>query len=504
MIIRDRRQDYSDRNANYHKDATTLVGDIFQTETEYPDYISSAEFKSKLHSAAVAAPNLTIVEQEYDRPSGPRADFSWKDLGAYERVIFSSLAWGQYSVYCVVGEMGSGKTAVVKHLVKVLRRERPTPCDVCDRNCQPVILRIDFNEGFTSTAPRALQKAFSRRLHDQLRAELRAQFQTSLKVDDFVAYAQQPEQRTTYAAFDVFFAATQEDAWKGKSGIKRANLLFGFISNADDIELQLEMLMRLLRYVAAKPRPEPACAVLICDNIDKLPTEAQMTIFLYMLSLQRHARIRTLITLRRTSFEKLASQRAYSFGVINHNGPEPLLVAKARLAHFVNAFDTDAVTAHCREAGFARFLRQRLRYVLTALDSGAGAHVVELFRGLSGESIRQGLHIVQRMFINVVTPYDTDPRNVGELSWALLAGKNPSLCLELKDDLVANVYTDGKESLFSLLCIRILGLLTAFEDSPENRTLANLAALLQAIGGWSYRQVIDSANYLMRDKRPLI
>lgn len=502
MITQERRPHFGARNKDFHEAIATAANAICQTETEYPAYIGSRDFSPQLQSTAADSGVAEIVKKEFARPNATKLDLDYTDLGLYERVILSALAWGkQYTLYCIVGDMGSGKTAVIKYIAGVLHRPKKALCGLCGV-CDPLILKIDFNEGFNSKQETVLLNAFRQRLHDQLRTQLRRQFKASLRVNDFIRFAQQPEHLNLFASFDEFFAGTESnDDWSDLSPAKRANALFAFIASRPELDTKIELLMRLMRYVVLSPRPEPACAVLICDNIDKLRNDAQMSIMLDILSVQRFARMKTLIALRRTSFEKLPSQRAYSFGVINHNAPDVITIAKARLQHFITNFAKEGVTRDL-DATAAVHLKRRLSYVLQTLD--VGGWPVELLRGLSGDSIRLALSILERTLVNNVLPHDSDPRNPAELCWAMLVGDNDSQVLELNDPYAANVFTNGVSSRLSLLSLRILGLLHTYSDKPARRTFANLVALLRTIDTWSLREIVDAINYLMRDRRPLI
>jgi hypothetical protein len=505
MIHRERRVDHAERNIPYNKAAKTAVDAILQSETEVPDYIPSGAFDPHLPSTAADEPFFSVVTGEYERPKHRGVVLDDSDLGVYERVILSALAWSPYTVHCLVGEMGSGKTAVSKYIVKVLKRKKHKLCEHCETRkvCEPVVIRLDFNEGFTSEAETALKNTFRRRLYEQLRTELRAQFKTHLKVDDFVLFSQKPDVRAHFAVFDEFFERTDDDSWAKLPNYKRANELFSYIARTSDMEHKLEMLMRLLRYIVLSVRREPACGVLIFDNLDRLSSESQMTLLLEIFALQRHARFGILIPLRRTTFEKLASQRAYSFGVINHNGPDPLLIASSRIRHYLAGFDAEPLTTNV-DARYAPALRARLEHVAQLLEATAPNRIVELIRGLSGESVRLGLHVIQRMFINNVISWDAGPRNPDELAWALLTGPNAHLRLDINDQLVANVFTNGQSNKPSLLVIRILGILHEFEKNPAKRTIGNLLTIGRAVGGWSQRDIIEAVNYLLRDHRPLV
>ena len=342
MIHRDRRVDHADRNRAFNNAVTTTVSGILQTESEVPDYVRSARFDPKLPSTAADEPFFHVISSEFERPQQTGIQFNDADLGEYERVLLSAIAWSPYTVQCLVGEMGSGKTAVAKYIAGVLRRKKTRLCSNC-KICEPVVIRIDFDEGFTSEETLALKRTFRRRLYEQLK--IRAQFKSNLKVNDFVKFAQGPDIRLLFAVFDEFFEQTDEDSWDGLTNAKRANELFSFISRSTDMEHKLRCCNGPSLRIVMAIRREPACAILIFDNLDRLRSEAQMTLLLEIFTLQRHAEGRILIPLRRTTFEKLASQRAYSFGVINHNGADPITIAREQIRHYIDNFASEPITA---------------------------------------------------------------------------------------------------------------------------------------------------------------
>jgi energy-coupling factor transporter ATP-binding protein EcfA2 len=310
MITQLNRPNYSQRNAKYNAQIATLADDLLGTHSVYPDYVPIREFPPILPSAAQARRESHVVKGPQPRPVRAVAEFDLNGLDAYEQVVFTSLAWGSYNLYCLVGEMGSGKTALVTHLAKILKVKRTVPCETCSHRkaCKPVVIHLDFNEGFSDKNTEKIVTLFERRLYAQLKALLRDIFKNDFNVADFAAYAHQRELLTSFADFDDFFEAIEDsEDWKRATNKQRAEQLFAFIKRTDDIGYQIELLMRLLGYARSKLLPEPACIIVIYDNLDKIQYEAQMEILNAVMSYQHMANVRVLVPLRRTSFEKLGT-----------------------------------------------------------------------------------------------------------------------------------------------------------------------------------------------------
>jgi hypothetical protein len=502
VIAQLHRSDYSDRNRQYNQRIVSLVDDMLGTHLVYPEYVPIKEFTSALPSAAQAHKEIHVVKGIQDPPAKSTAQFDRRGLDLYEQVVFTSLAWGNYGLYCLVGEMGSGKTALTTQLKEVLERRRPVECGRCSA-CIPIVIRLDFNEGFADAATDTILARFERRLYAQLKAQLSDRFRNDFNVDAFVVFARKREAFTSLADFHDFAETCQDDEkWRKATNKQRADQLFAHIKSHEDLGYQLELLMRLLGYARSQLLPEPACIVMIYDNLDKIKYEAQMEILYAVMSYQHMANVRALVPLRRTSFEKLASQRVYSFGAINHTGPSPLEIIRRRLDHYSKNFDTDRLTSSL-DPSTAAALRRRVNYVLSIVSHNTG-YVVDTLRSIPGDSVRLGLFMMVRAFVNNTLPYDTETSSTTDVVRAALVGDNEDGHIAFNDDVVANIFHDGHTGAPSLLCVRILSLLKAFQDASSKRTLGNLIAILREVGGWSVRDVLLALNYLMNTKRPLV
>ncbi len=89
--------------------------------------------------------------------------FNLSGVGEYEKGLLSCLLYGEYSTYALTGDMGSGKTATLNHLVEVLRRPRLKTCGVC-KHCVPIVITLNFNAGFQDDDLQTLVRTFKKYL----------------------------------------------------------------------------------------------------------------------------------------------------------------------------------------------------------------------------------------------------------------------------------------------------------------------------------------------------
>src|SRR5260221_3600270 len=175
MLQQLNRSDYAAHNSPYNGLMSTIVDSILGTKQAYPSYIPIREFISQWPSAAQAHKEIVVVKAPAKRPLNSRIELDTTGLDAYENVVFSSLVWGSYSLYCLVGEMGSGKTALVAQLASVLSRRRTVACTSCGAtSCIPIVVTLDFNEGFAKTVSTdEIVRRFEKRMFAQLNARLK-------------------------------------------------------------------------------------------------------------------------------------------------------------------------------------------------------------------------------------------------------------------------------------------------------------------------------------------
>jgi len=491
-------------NASFNKSTSPLVGEIFGTQATGPiGYMPPGKITLLPRGCYAPMQQAGTVESEQVPPSAQLSRFNLAGLGEYERVVFSCLAWGEYSTYVLTGEMGSGKTTIANFVMDVLRLPRNNGCGQCAQCSGPILISIDFNKGFSASETPKITRIFKRLLYARLKAELRQHFQRDSLTDKFLEYIQRRENLNDFSVFDDFAQACEMPEWLDQTEETKANALFLYVyDHSEDLDEQLQLLMLLVAFVRSTTRPDRACFVLLLDNIDVVSPEAQFDLLLIVLNLQEFSRIKTLVPMRRSTFERFNNQAAYSFGIINHTGPRPIEIVKARIAHYLKVWQEDpAVRALEPQHGDA--LRRRLQYLASEADKKNSA--LDRIFWLSGASLRQSLFMFERVVNNSVIEFDKDPHNRDEVLRAVLHGDNPDEDISSSDRFTVNLFVDPSSEHFSLICLRILQFVYEFSEHPNYRNVRNLVATLAGINGdWNTKAVQRALNYLLHTKRPLL
>lgn len=341
IITREKVASNYDYNYAYNQAVGTLVGEIFQTESEGPiSYLPIPRFQSTSPWMSATASKIKIVKNKYSAGTEEIRRFDLTGLDQYETTLFSCLAWGEYSTYVVAGEMGSGKSTCANFLMRALARPKAKDCGKC-QNCSPVLITIDFNKGYDIHDAELVQKTFREELYSELKPRLRSIFAAEKLTSRFVEFCRGEGASHGFNRFDDFVQSVRKaNDWSSLTYADQAERLIDFVNDDKrDIHQQLRMSMLLLNYVRRTCRQDSPCLVLLFDNLDRILPDAQLDLLVTILSLQSIAKSKALVTLRKTTFERLNSQAAYSFGYVNHSGPRPLEIVKCRLQYWVKNWE---------------------------------------------------------------------------------------------------------------------------------------------------------------------
>lgn len=506
--MRDSLSPVSQYNNSFNGLLKSLIGEIFVSEGEFPRYVPG-----RVGLMDVLVPSnpqdqelFEVVQNASPRDPRGTADINLDGVGDYERLVTSCVAWGRYSLYCVLGEMGSGKTAMLKHLEGVLSRPKSKLCDNCRvnkiKNCEPLLVRVDLN-GIDGDNPVAVGNGLRRRLYNSTSTAVRSFFMHQKYGDSFLTHVRKSGAGTQYAAYDGLLRQIDDDPdWAKKTRRQRANVILSYIAAQPDVGARLEYALIALAYVVDVARRERSCAVLLIDNIDKFSADTQMALLKQTLSLQTNVKIKTLVTLRPTNFARLRSNGTMSFGVIVHSGASPLDVVRGRIEHILEHHEEERLLTQLTERVRSAVLA-RLRYVVGLLRQDGG-NFAETLSALVGNSSRLALTVMERVLINSIIRYDETPANQGDVVRALFIGVNSEGVMTMGDPNVANLFTDGQAPRLSLLCLRILGFLYVLRNQRDARRISNIIKALTLICGRTESDVITALNYVMYWKRPLI
>lgn len=286
------------------------------------------------------------------------------------------------------------------------------------------------------------------------------------------------------------------------SHAQQTQRLFRFIDNfehSDDV-VRLELLMLLLGFVQKRHRPDPACLVLILDNLDSVLPSAQFELLVEILRFQELAKVRTVVPLRRSTFEQLPNHAALSFGIISHLGPNVADVVKTRITTTLERWEQlpqlKALEPYHQDA-----LKARLRFLASDIVSPNSGSEKVLW--LAGASLRLGLYMFERVLINNVIAFDSDPQTRDEVLRCAIDGTDA--VFDNNSRFVANLFVDPDTNQLSLICLRILQFVYEFGARPHLRRTRNLLSVLSAVNStWRTDTVRKALNYLLAPKRPLL
>jgi hypothetical protein len=410
--------------------------------------------------------------------------------------------------------MGSGKTSVAKWVGEVLTRDRSGVCAHCRLekrgDCAHVIISRDFNTYAHVGSKEGVEDLFKRDLLAVVFPLLLQIFGEPTEVEKLRGLVMQRPTDSELARFHGFVTyIDQVYDWANLQHEQKAERLLKYVERRlpDDerrpIDEQLLYAMTLLAYVRREIRRDPACMVFIFDNIDGVRPEMQLALLQIILSVQATAHIRTLVPLRLTTFEMLESNAAFAFGHIDHAGPGAMEIVRHRLIWWQQAWhqreEVQALEPRYRDA-----LKRRLDYFLSLWDQPP--RIVESLGALCGASIRLGLYLMERVFLNNVMRYDEEVRYHDEVLRAVLVDNSTEEAeMSAQDQFVVNLFADPTDNSMSLVLLRILQVAYALKDRAGERTVTNVLKTVQTADPSFTDDVVWRAlNLLLFNKAPLV
>jgi hypothetical protein len=491
---------YESHNHNFNTCFDLVVDGMLQTQSEHPiGYVMSTGERDMFPSLRLQAKNADLVRGATEPPSDCHYEYNMTGLGNYERALLTALAWGKYSTTVIVGEMGSGKTAALKCVLARLRKPLPSSCKRCSA-IPPAIFEINYNKGARTRSIEKVLEQFGQRLRDQLSRHLRDLLLENGMIQDVVDSIDTSASDEILVGLDDFLGdVVGSAAWADATQRQRVSQLRRWITkNVAEVYRQVEITMALIGRVHELHGGHGGPILLVFDNIDSVLPEAQYDLMLEILAYQEIAKVKAVVVLRQSTFAGLRAQRSYSFGAIRHCGPRPSTVVRMRLEYYVKSGTTDKLlVAQPEEARDA--IIERARYVLREMNARGG--IAEYLDAMAGKSVRLGLYIATRLFVNNQVMWNHAPAHRSDALRGLLLGTTPDIAPE--DNSIVNLFVDTA-GRFSLINLRILQILFEFDRRPELRTCANLRAILKNVGGWNGRDVRAALNNLMMIRRPLI
>lgn len=493
-----------DRNKHFNDEAEGLVTGIFQhQDIGSTGYIAA---RTSTPYAPAKSDDQKETEVDVDAPGNRLVGFDVSGLGEYERRVFLRVVSGKYCTTVLTGDMGSGKSTTIDCITAALKRPRANACGVC-RICNPVVIKLNFNAGYEESNMNSLVAEFREDLYDQLAQELHRIFTEACLPDAFrkrVIHGKKTGD-TTYAAFNAFVQSHKDELlWTKYPDDQKADLLFDYVDERTAKGTKsLTILMKLIFFAKQYLKADRGCFVLFFDNIDSVAAEAQFAILAEILKYQVTAQVQALVTLRRSNFATFGQNlAATTFAPIDHIGPDIKEVIVKRLEYYAKNWNSLTEVQEVQNPTYRQAVKTRLDYLLGTKDEPRGA--IQRVSSICGSSIRLGLYMSERFFLNSAVPFDEEPRFKDDLVRGVLVGNSRSNEIQPDDDCVVNLLLNKRTGEASLLNVRILQLIAELEHDKANRTIRHLSEVLKALDKWSKEDVRDALNYLLNVKKPLL
>ncbi|WP_282044011.1 P-loop NTPase fold protein [Winogradskyella flava] len=430
------------------------------------------------------------------------------EFSLYENLLASHILYGRMRTLVISGAMGSGKSTTIDFILESLKSS-----DIGKEN---IIIKLDFNKGFSSRNIDEIYESFLRDLYAKLKTEIVKNFAKLGLSDDFLKIVDKEYKAYTHF-YDFSFEKLylNDKSWRDSDEMTKIYLLLKYIeTKATRLEHQVEMVMKLLNYFGEKLTQFNARVIIFYDNIDKLPPVAQFNILNKIIAFNHIANITKLIAIRRSTKAKLdqiierestsiVGNRAQTvYGHIYHHGPSPWKLYQKKVEILEERIENISLFKHL-SPNIKKSIKIRAHEVKNELEK-RHSDLKKAIYCISGESNRLGLTLASRNFCNGIYPFDDKILNSRSLVRSIYCGFNQDNIISSKDEFVANIFSNNKYE-FDIINFLIFQIIQQ-ENLKENPKLNSIHLYDFLLHHFEYRnnEIIDALNYLLKDKRALI
>ncbi len=496
---------FYESNLDFKENTESLIEDYFCPEgLGIEGYLCVGDYNKKL--ATDFSTNSENQENLYD-PLDNNISFP-KKFSFYENLLTSHIFHGKMRTLVVSGAMGSGKSTTIDYIFETLK-EHP----LGEKN---IIIKLDFNKGFSSKDIDELNDSFLEELYSKLHVEIIDNFSTLGLSDEFLKKVLKECQNYSKFydfSFEKIYDANKE--WDNSDEKKKIFLLLKFIKeNAKRVEHRVEMLMKFLNFISETLSKTNNKVILFYDNLDKLPAVAQLNILNKIIAYNHIASITKIISIRRSTKAKLdrlidreinslVDNRGQTvYGHIYHHGPSPWRLYLKKVEKFIENFDDIKMFSHL-SAEYKKALKERANEISESIAEYK-SDLKQAIHCVAGESNRLGLTLTSRNFCNNIFPYNDKAFNKRSLVRSLYCGFNDKNIISGEDEYVANILSNNR-SEFDVINYLIITII--IEENKEEKPKTNASYIYNFLLNhfeYSNNQIISALNYLLKDKRALI
>lgn len=513
--------DYELKNRDFNEKLITHVKNIFHSdkigvEGYYSEYEVGKNNTTHLFNEKGGDTRIRFIENSVES-SPVDLDLTSIFKTDYEFLIASNLVFGNYDTYVIGGTVGSGKSSLINNLIN-----RISSSDFSENIS---IIKIDFDRlGFDDHSSNEVKRVFKEFLVRKLKEEVRHHLKMNSSTNEFLEYIElsNSEYQEYFGDFKAKHSRKKSKWNKNPIREDRADLIINYINKLSRNDSKIECLMLMMRFLKIKNQ-SIISSLVIFDNIDRIPPRAQYEILNTVLSINQIADSKFLVTMRPSTFTKFLSVRnSLTFGYIPHDGPNPIQIIRNRLHFWLNNGDDDPSWNYFKtlKKEYQDSLLLRFQDLLDHLNDPK-SRVTKVLSEISGLSVRLGLEVMYRFFINPFVPFNESNEKERNLIRSLLIGStvihqkpdDEKYMMPRKDIRICNVFCLDSSRKFTLMNLRIMQVVRAYTSDSSLRKAYKVHSLLARIKSWSGKELEDheydelflnSINYLIRDTRPLL
>jgi hypothetical protein len=524
-------------NSKFNGSIENLIKNIFQTEDEGEiGYQLSSEENLKNDR------NKIIIDERIERIDlletpdvhliSKKIILNTNELGYLEMKMLENIIMNSYTTTIITGALGSGKTAIIKYILNYIDRNyKHENCEHFE-NCffkKHYNIYINFNEYGDNDLKSEKIAEIKDNIINDLFVKLTPPIEEiliNMRIFDFVEDVISKDINYIYKKYNLydnfdtkriiknikaeyfFFKNKYIDLssfnWKSQTIEYKVNVFLNWINdNAINIYSKLANYSNLLRLIGVlHPSKRSSCFVIVFDNIDGLIDELQYDLLDLIWRFVEKTFLTILLPLRLTTFAKVPSGKTFSFRVFEHGSNLVSSIVLKRLKYYINNQDIFKEAIKTINSKNIEIINGRINHIISLLSKDDD-RLKDTIDALSGHSIRRGLFLSERMFLNsTIINTDISP-NHDTLIKSLFIGLKSNNEMDKKDGLVHNIFANH-ENNNSLLNIRILQFLKFNFRSNKITTLSSLIKELNRFNVYSMNDILFSINDLINVSKRLI
>lgn len=433
------------------------------------------------------------------------------EFSSYENMICSHLYFGNLKTYVFSGAMGSGKSTTIDFIFEEGQES--------ELIAKTIFIKLDFNKGYNSAKNiDDILEYFLLDLYDKLKVEVIERVYEFKICTEFLLHV-----KSNFSNYEKFYDFSFEqlrinfDDWDSLDEQKKMFLLFKYIEQKNiRHEIKVDMVMKFLNFIDLTIQPLGNKVIIFYDNIDRLPPAAQINILHKILALNKIASIKKIIALRRSTKAKLdklitrdilglIEDRSQSiYGHIYHHGPSPWRIYRRKIDYLIENFESIKMFEFLPQQFKSNLLKRS--NILNSFLHKKDSLFTQAFYCLSGESNRLGLTLASRPFVNCILPYTEHENKQRNFIRSLYVGNIPENRMANDDPYIANIFSNSNMefSLINIILYNLIQFYYVYHTKNEPNKASFYYMILQDYFEFRDKEIVDSFNYLMNDKRALI